>query len=304
MRLTALVEYARSLGCEAAEMAEMADYTSLKIGGPADAYISVPNEATAAALLLRCREKEIPVYLLGNGTNVLVGDRGLRGAVIRLDARHTSPTVRLDGCTVQCSAGIPLKRLCLYARDKGLSGLEFAYGIPGTVGGAVYMNAGAYDGQMADVLVTATGLSASGVRSTYTDNKLRLGYRHSVFMEEGGMVVSATVRLRPGDVGEIGARMEDFMRRRREKQPLEYPSAGSFFKRPQGYYAGALIEQCGLKGFAIGGAQVSEKHAGFIVNRGGATANDVRRLADHIQERVMRECGIRLEPEVRYIGEF
>ncbi len=304
MELSGLVEYARSLGCEVVEQAVMAERTSFKIGGPADACIGAPNEATAAALLLRCRQEEIPVYLLGNGSNVLVGDRGLRGVVLRLDGRPVSPAVQPDGCTVQCSAGVPLRRLCLFARDKGLSGLEFAYGIPGTVGGAVYMNAGAYGGQMADVLLSATCITATGARTTYVGEDLQLDYRHSVFMETGGMVVSATMRLQPDDAAAIGARMEEYLRRRREKQPLEYPSAGSFFKRPEGHYAGALIEQCGLKGYTVGGAQVSEKHAGFIINRSGATAQEVRRLAQRVQEKVLQECGVELEPEVRFIGEF
>lgn len=197
-----------------------------------------------------------------------------------------------------------LKRLCQYARDKALTGLEFAFGIPGAVGGAVYMNAGAYGGQMDQVLVSATGLSRTGKRHTFAADRLNLGYRHSVFMDEGDMVVSATLRLTPGDPAEIAARMEELLRRRRDKQPLEYPSAGSFFKRPPGHFAGALIEGCGLKGFAVGGAQVSEKHAGFVVNRGGATAQDVLRLCEAVQERVFREQGVQLEPEVRFIGEF
>ena len=217
-----------------------------------------------------------------------MGDKGLRGAVIRLDGRQAAPTLQPDGRTVQCSAGVSLKRLCQYARDKALTGLEFAFGIPGAVGGAVYMNAGAYGGQMDQVLVSATGLSRTGKRHTFAADRLNLGYRHSVFMDEGDMV----------------ARMEELLRRRREKQPLEYPSAGSFFKRPPGHFAGALIEGCGLKGFAVGGAQVSEKHAGFVINRGGATAQDVLRLCDAVQERVFREQGVQLEPEVRFIGEF
>ena len=304
MRLSALAAYARTLGCTAEEQVSMIDYTSFKIGGPADVYITAPTEAAAAAALIRCREEDIPVYLLGNGTNLLVGDKGLRGAVIRLDGRQAAPTLQPDGRTVQCSAGVSLKRLCQYARDKALTGLEFAFGIPGAVGGAVYMNAGAYGGQMDQVLVSATGLSRTGKRHTFAADRLNLGYRHSVFMDEGDMVVSATLRLTPGDPAEIAARMEELLRRRRDKQPLEYPSAGSFFKRPPGHFAGALIEGCGLKGFAVGGAQVREKHAGFVLNRGGATAQDVLRLCDAVQERVFREQGVQLEPEVRFIGEF
>lgn len=232
MRLSALAAYARTLGCTAEEQVSMIDCTSFKIGGPADVYITAPTEAAAAAVLVRCREEAIPVYLLGNGTNLLVGDKGLRGAVIRLDGRQTAPTLQPDGRTVQCSAGVSLKRLCQFARDKALTGLEFAFGIPGAVGGAVYMNAGAYGGQMDQVLVSATGLNRAGKRHTFSAERLNLGYRHSVFMDEGDMVVSATLRLTPGDPAEIAARMDELLRRRREKQPLEYPSAGSFFKRP------------------------------------------------------------------------
>lgn len=304
MRLTALAEYARSLGCTAEEQVFLSGCTSLRIGGPADLYVTAPHERAAGLLLARCREEEIPVYLLGNGTNVLAGDRGLRGVALRLEGRAAAPVVLHDGSTVRCAAGISLKRLCLYARDKGLSGLEFAYGIPGTVGGAVFMNAGAYGGQMDQVLVSAVGLEASGRRRTVAAADMALGYRHSVFMEAGDMVTEAVVRLKPDEPAVITARMEDYLRRRKEKQPLEYPSAGSFFKRPPGAFAGQLIESCGLKGFTVGGAQISEKHAGFVINRGGATAQDVVRLAEEVRERVFREHGVQLEPEVRFIGEF
>ena len=304
MRLSAFADYARTLGCTAEEQVSMSDYTSMKIGGPADLYVTAPHEKAAALLLTRCRVEEIPVYRLGNGTNLLVGDRGLRGVVIRLDGRIASPDVLPDGCTIRCAAGVSLKRLCLYARDKGLSGLEFAYGIPGAVGGAVFMNAGAYGGQMDQVLVSATGLDPTGRRRTVPLADMGLGYRHSVFMDGGDMVVEAVVRLKQDDPAAISARMEELLRRRKEKQPLEYPSAGSFFKRPPGHFAGQLIENAGLKGFAVGGAQISEKHAGFVINRGGATAQDVVHLADEVRERVFRESGVTLEPEVRFIGEF
>ncbi len=304
MEWAAWEDQARALGCAVTIGAPMAEHTSFKIGGPADRLVIAPHERAAVQLLQMGRQAGLPIFLIGNGSNLLVGDRGIRGAVLRLDGRQVAPTVQLDGCTVRCAAGMTLKRLCQFARDKGLAGLEFAYGIPGTVGGAVYMNAGAYGGQMADVLTAVSFLDEKGRIRTVPASELALGYRHSRLMEREDVVLSAQMRLTPDDPAAIGARMEDFLRRRREKQPLEYPSAGSFFKRPEGHFAGALIEECGLKGLTVGGAQISEKHAGFVINRGEATAADVRRLAEMVQETVWTRCGVRLEPEVRFVGEF
>lgn len=301
MRLTELAKSCRALNCTAEERAPMARYTSFKIGGPADLLVTAPDAAAASGVLDVCRRQGIPVLFLGNGTNMLVSDDGVRGVVLRLSG-ESAELIRRQEETLVCPAGAPLKQFCRSAREQGLAGLEFAYGIPGTVGGAVFMNAGAYGGQMEDVLLWAEALYPDGtVRKIHKDD-MALGYRHSLFMEEKAVVVSAAVRLTPDNPDAVGARMEEFLRRRREKQPLEYPSAGSFFKRPEGYFAGALIESSGLKGFAVGGAQVSEKHAGFVINRGGATCAQVRELARQVQERVYRDHGVLLEPEVRFIG--
>ncbi|HIZ19736.1 MAG TPA: UDP-N-acetylmuramate dehydrogenase [Firmicutes bacterium] len=297
--LTGLTEEIRALSCQVEEQAPMSRYTSFQIGGPADWLVTAPGAGAAEGVLSLCRQRGVPVLFLGNGTNMLVSDQGVRGVVLRLAG---DGGIAMQGETIRCPAGLPLKRLCRFARDHGLTGLEFAYGIPGTVGGAVYMNAGAYGGQMDDVLLEAEALYPDGSLRTVPRQEMALGYRRSVFMGQEAVVVSAAVRLQPDDPAQINARMEEFLRRRREKQPLEYPSAGSFFKRPPGHYAGALIESSGLKGFAVGGAQVSEKHAGFVINRGGATCADVRSLAAQVQEKVYRDHGVQLEPEVRFIG--
>ena len=303
MRLEPVSALARSLGCVSREQAPLVGCTSFKIGGPAALLVDAPDPMALQRLLGACREEEIPVLFLGNGSNVLAADSGFPGVVLRLFGGTPSIAGTADGgVLVDCPAGVPLKALCRFAREAGLSGLEFAYGIPGAVGGAVYMNAGAYGGQMSDVLVSVEEVSADGaLMREVPASAMALGYRHSVLMDTGEIVLSARVRLLPDDKADIGARMEEFMRRRREKQPLEYPSAGSFFKRPAGYFAGALIEQSGLKGFAVGGAQVSEKHAGFVINRGGATCADVQALAAEVIRRVEADHGVRLEPEVRFL---
>ncbi len=297
-----LQNLASQLGATVTENTPLAAATTFRVGGPADVFIDL-SHAAAPAILRCCHELEIPYLLLGNGSNLLVGDKGFRGAVLRLAAKEIGPRLQEDG-TVYAPAGMSLQRLCLFAKEHALTGLEFAYGIPGTVGGALYMNAGAYDGQMADVVVAADCVSLAGKEITFTADELALSYRHTALMEREDVVLGVSLRLQPGDPATIAARMKDLLTRRQEKQPLEYPSAGSFFKRPTGYFAGALIEQTGLKGFTVGGAQVSEKHAGFVINRGGATAADIRRLCEEVQSRVFAAHGVRLEPEVRFVGEF
>jgi len=297
-----LKDTAAALGCRVTENAPMAQATTFRIGGPADLLIDLPA-AAAGPILALCKQEDIPYLFIGNGSNLLVGDKGIRGAVLRLLDDGADPTL-LEGNRLYVPAGMPLKRLCLYAREQSLTGLEFGFGIPGTVGGAVYMNAGAYGGEMADVIESADCLTPNGEPCTLTAAQLELGYRHSALMEKGYIVLGVTLRLTPGDHDAIAAAMADLMRRRREKQPLEYPSAGSFFKRPEGYFAGALIEQAGLKGFAVGDAQVSEKHAGFVVNRGTATAADMVELCRQVQAKILEKDGVLLEPEVRFIGEF
>ncbi len=303
MQLNMIENVAVQNGWDLQKNASLAPYTTFRIGGPADLLITVSDGKGAEKLLSLCRETNTPAFLLGNGSNLLIGDAGIRGVVWRLDPKSATATVLDDGETVVCDGGMTLTALCLFARDNGLSGLEFAFGIPGTVGGAAYMNAGAYDGQMADVLVSATVLTPKGEQKTVLAEEMALAYRHSRFMETGDIVLDVTLRLQKKDKEEISARMQELMQRRRDKQPLNFPSAGSFFKRPAGHFAGALIEQCGLKGFAVGGAMVSEKHAGFVVNTGNATASDIVTLAETVMDRVKEETGVILEPEVRYVGE-
>ena len=296
---SALDSAARALGCTVTEKAPLAELTSFRIGGPAARLIELPADAAAPVLKL-CRQSELPVFWLGKGSNLLVSDRGFDGVILRLtDAAAPAVT----GTQIMCPAGVPLLRLCRVACEHGLSGMEFAYGIPGSVGGAVYMNAGAYGGEMKDVLTEVTLLLPDGTRTTCAADTLALSYRHNALMESGGVVLSATVTLTPDDPAAITARMEACMEKRRAKQPLEYPSAGSFFKRPEGQFAGALIEQCGLKGFRVGDAQVSEKHAGFVINRGHATCENVQALAREVRRRVAEQTGFDLQPEVRLLGD-
>ena len=295
---SALDSAVRALGCTVTPQAPLSELTSFRIGGPAARLIELPESAAAPVLEL-CRQAETPVFWLGKGSNLLVSDHGFDGVILRL----TDAAPAVHGTQIVCPAGVPLLRLCRAACERGLSGLEFAYGIPGSVGGAVYMNAGAYGGEMRDVLTEVTLLLPDGSVATRPADTLALAYRHSALMETGGVVLSATVTLTPDDPAAITARMEECMEKRRAKQPLEYPSAGSFFKRPPGQFAGALIEQCGLKGFRVGDAQVSEKHAGFVVNRGHATCADVKALAREVRRRVREQTGFDLVPEVRLLAD-
>lgn len=294
-----LKERAQELGCQTVEAACLSEYTTFKIGGPVPLLLTAPS-AALPAVFTACRDEGQPVLLLGNGSNLLVDDDGLNAVAVRLDPRE-QPTLRGE-TKIVCPAGTPLKALCRLARDRGLSGLEFAFGIPGSVGGGVFMNAGAYGGELRDVVTAVTVLTADGAVEEWPAERMAFGYRHSALMDEGGVVLGVAVSLRPDDPAAITGRMQELLRRRREKQPLEYPSAGSFFKRPPGHYAGALIEQCGLKGFRVGDAQVSEKHAGFVVNRGQATCREVRALAREVRRRVREQTGVTLEPEVRLLG--
>ncbi|MBQ3081327.1 MAG: UDP-N-acetylmuramate dehydrogenase [Clostridia bacterium] len=243
-------------------------------------------------------QMEGPYTVLGNGSNVVFSSAGYDGTVVLTTALTGFKNTEKGFI---CGAGVSLSVAALRAAERGLRGMEFAYGIPGTVGGAVYMNAGAYGGEMKDVLVRVTCADREGNIYTLQKDELGLSYRHSVFMEKPLYILSAELEMETGDIELIKAKMTENMSRRRDKQPLEYPSCGSAFKRPEGHFAGALIEQCGLKGFAIGGAQVSEKHAGFVINRGGATGDDVADLLKHVQQTVLRGTGVLLEPEVKII---
>ena len=298
--IEALEKYALSLECSAEREVSMKNYTSFKVGGPAELFLSPEDAGQTAKLVRFCEKEEIPVFVLGKGSNLLVSDRGLKGAGIYTGKQCGISLVNEN--TVRAQSGASLAQLCTFALENSLSGLEFAYGIPGTVGGAVFMNAGAYGGEMKDVLLNSEYVSTDGTSGELDNEAMELSYRHSAY-ENGNLVITAaSVRLAPADRNEIKSTMNDILARRKEKQPLEYPSAGSTFKRPEGNFAGALIEQCGLKGVSVGGAQVSEKHAGFIINRGGATAADILSLIKHVQARVKAQTGVLLETEIRLIG--
>lgn len=288
---------AEILGCEARKNEPMSKHTSFKIGGNADVYIKVNNLSKLSTILKECQASDVDYMILGNGSNLLVSDDGIRGAVIRLDGDFRKITL-LDDTTIFCGAGATLAYLCKFALNCGLSGLEFAWGIPGTVGGAVFMNAGAYDSEMKDVVHSVSHISPSGEIGRTEKDNLNFGYRTSVYRSNNMIITGVTLKLKKGNPDEIREKMDDYMLRRSTKQPLEYPSAGSVFKRPEGNFAGALIEQCGLKGKTCGGAQVSEKHAGFIINKSNATAKDVRDLIGDIQKTVSDKTGYNLECEL------
>lgn len=299
MNAEALADFLESENIEYRQNEPMRAHTTFKIGGEADIFIIPASPAALIYAVKKCNELEIPYFILGNGSNLLVSDGGIEGAVISLSGING---ISYDGEKITCGAGAMLSSVCLKALSLSLTGLEFAYGIPGTAGGALYMNAGAYGGQTADVIESAECLTASGEIKTLKKEDMRLGYRSSVFKNGGLIIISLTLALKKGDKAEIKAEMDDLLNRRKQKQPLEYPSAGSTFKRPEGYFAGALIEKNGLKGLTVGGAQVSEKHAGFVINRGGATAADVKALIGKIQKKVFENDGVMLEPEVIFKG--
>lgn len=288
---------AEILGCDARKDEPMNKHTTFKIGGNADAYIKVNSLSKLSAILKECRQSEVDYMILGNGSNLLVSDEGIKGAVIRLDGDFRQITL-IDDTTIYCGAGASLAYLCKFALKCGLTGLEFAWGIPGTVGGAVFMNAGAYDGEMKQVVHSVSHISPEGDIGRIEKENLEFGYRTSVYRSNNMIITGVTLKLEKGNPDEIRSKMDDFLERRSTKQPLEFPSAGSVFKRPEGAFAGALIEQCGLKGKMCGGAQVSEKHAGFIINKSNATAKDVRNLISEIQSTVSEKTGYNLECEL------
>jgi len=279
----------------------MSRHTSFKIGGPADIFIR-PSEMSAVAKIIGfCNENGIPVMVMGNGTNLLVRDKGIRGAVVQLTDNLSS--FEVNGEEITAEAGILISKLSRIALEHGLSGLEFAEGIPGTLGGAVTMNAGAYDGDMS-MVVKQTEYLCSDLSIRTLDNEQHcFGKRSSIIQSEGGTVLRTVVRLKKGDKEQIKAKMDDFKARRREKQPLDLPSAGSIFKRPEGYFAGKLVQDCGLRGCRIGGAEVSTLHCGFIVNVADATASDVISLIELIQNTVYDKYGVMLQTEVKIVGE-
>ena len=290
-----LIEQLQKAGIPLEEQEPMTRRTTFGIGGPA-LLLRPRSRAELQAAMTLCREAGEEPFILGRGSNLLVSDSGISRPVIHFTA------ITREGNTLRCGAGASLIAVCRAAAENSLSGIEWGYGIPGSLGGGVYMNAGAYGGELRDVLTEVTFLDEAGEYRTLPAAELSLSYRHSIFEDRPGtVIVGAVLTLTPGDPAAIRAAMEDYMSRRREKQPLEYGSAGSTFKRPVGNYASALVDQCGLKGLSVGGAEVSRKHAGFIINRGGATAADVRELIAEVQRIVREKTGYTLECEIKYI---
>ena len=278
----------------------MSQCTTFKIGGPADIFCEPQNKDALVSLFRLCKEYGVPFTIIGAGSNLLVSDRGIGGVVCRLAGDFDSVTV--SGTTVSAGAAISLAKLSKAAQREGLSGLEFASGIPGSLGGAVYMNAGAYDGEMKDVVTETEYMDENGEIHTVSGDAHEFSYRHSVFSDKSNVILSVKMNLTPKDKDEIFEKMRDLNARRKEKQPLDKPSAGSTFKRPTGFFAAKLIEDAGLKGFSVGDACVSEKHAGFVVNNGSATCKDVCDLMAAVQREVKEKFGVTLEPEVKKIG--
>ena len=278
----------------------MKNHTTFKIGGPAQYYVTPESVTQIQEVVSLCKDKNIPLHVIGNGSNILVGDDGVDGVVLALFNTFSDYEIKDNVITAQ--AGMSLIKLAVIALREGLTGLEFASGIPGSVGGAVYMNAGAYDGQMKDVVTSVTVLDEAGNIRILGRDELDMGYRTSAVAKHNMIVLQVIIELKAGDKEQIKDRMNQLSELRKQKQPLEYPSAGSTFKRPEGYFAGKLIADAGLKGCSIGGAAVSEKHAGFVVNMGGATAKDVVELTDYIKKRIIEQFGVTLELEIKKIG--
>lgn len=280
----------------------MKKHTTFRIGGPAE-YLILPQTTEEIADVIKlCRQEEIPWYIVGNGSNLLVADEGVRGVVIQLLRNFNQ--IQVEGCQIRMQAGAQNAAVAKRALDASLTGFEFAAGIPGTIGGAVVMNAGAYGGEIKDILKEVTVLDPNGMIRTIPAEELELGYRTSIIARKGYVVLEAVIVLKTGDPKEIKAAMDELKEKRVTKQPLEYPSAGSTFKRPEGNFAGKLIMDAGLRGFSVGGAQISEKHCGFVINKGNATAKDVTELMDETKKIVMEKFGVALEPEVKRLGQF
>ena len=279
----------------------MKKHTTFRVGGPADVLVQ-PDETALAAILALCRQYHVPYSFIGNGSNLLVGDKGIRGVVIEM----TDPmgNIEVDGTKITAQAGAMLSKIANTAASNGLGGMEFAAGIPGSIGGAVVMNAGAYGGEMKDIIEKVYVLDENGAQLELDRDALDFGYRHSCIPKKKYIVTKVVLDLVPRDEAEIRSEMKELNEKRAEKQPLQYPSAGSTFKRPEGYFAGKLIMDAGLRGYQVGGAQVSEKHCGFVINKGDATAADICQLMRDVSDKVQAQFGVVLEPEVKMIGEF
>lgn len=277
----------------------LSKHTSFKIGGNADVFVKIRNEDELCKICAFCNDK-YRLLVIGNGSNLLVNDAGFQGVVLHIGLIFSDMKM-IDDTSFICNAGAPLSTVCNFALSQSLSGLEFAYGIPGTLGGAVYMNAGAYGGEMSCVIEKVNYVTLDGQKGSLDKDELDFSYRHSVFSNSDKIITSAVLKLTKKDKKEISDLMKENMIKRKTKQPLEFPSAGSVFKRPEGYYAGALIQDCNLKGYTVGGAQVSEKHAGFIINIGNATCRDVKTLIGIIKQKVLDKCNVELETEIKFI---
>lgn len=278
----------------------MSSHTTFRIGGPADYFLLPSCSEDIKGILAICKEEGLPYFILGNGSNLLVNDAGYRGVIIQLYRNFND--VEIEGNVIRASAGALLSGIAAAAKNASLTGFEFAGGIPGTIGGAVMMNAGAYGGEMKDVIKEVTVLTKEGEIRTLSVEELAFGYRTSIVKTAGYIVLEVMIQLEKGDIRAIQERMRELTEQRTSKQPLEYPSAGSTFKRPEGYFAGKLIMDAGLRGYRVGGAQVSEKHCGFVINVGNATAADVVKLMSDVNEKVKAQFGVSLEPEVRFLG--
>lgn len=278
----------------------MAKHTTFKVGGPADIYVT-PDIKALDVILKLAKEYKIPVTIIGNGSNLLVTDKGIRGLVVEIGKAMES--IEISGTTITVGAGTLMSKVANAAAEAGLGGMEFAAGIPGSIGGAVVMNAGAYGGEIKDIIESADVITTEGTKLTLNAEELDLSYRHSCVIDKGYIVTAATFKLGEKPKEEIRALMAELREKRIDKQPLEFPSAGSTFKRPEGYFAGKLIQDAGLRGYTVGGAQVSQKHCGFVVNKGGATAADILQLIKDVQDKVMENAGVYLETEVKLLGE-
>lgn len=301
-----LLELCSKIDCKAAVDEPMKNHTTMKVGGCADIFIQANSDDALIKILSYCKSNNIPNYIIGKGSNVLVSDSGIRGVVIKLAGQFNDMEL-IDDVYINCGAGVPLSVLAGFALKNSLTGLEFSYGIPGTVGGALYMNAGAYGGEMKDTVISSSHIAFNDKANqfqiqSFNLEQLSLGYRHSIYSQNDYIITSVMFKLKKGNAEDIKNKMNDFMQRRKSKQPLEYPSSGSTFKRPKGYFAGQLIEECGLKGKKYGGAMVSEKHSGFVINYNNAMCSDILALIDIIKREVKAKKNVDLECEVKRLG--
>lgn len=297
MNISDFERFAESLNLKYDVNKNLSDYTTFKVGGPAEIFIEPENLQQISSVIKYCDENGIDIHTIGKGSNLLISDTGVKGVVLHF-GNNFSDIHLIDDETLYCSAGVSLIKLCKFALENSLSGLEFAYGIPGSVGGAVFMNAGAYGGEIKDVILYSEHLDKNGNEGRFDIDELEMSYRHSVYSSGNYYITGAAFKLKKSDKAEIKSKMDELFNKRYEKQPMDKPSAGSTFKRPEGAFASALIDECGLKGYRVGKAEVSTKHAGFVVNIGGATSNDILKLIDDIKNIVKEKTGFLLEPEV------